>query len=185
MSDDVPNFPTIRIGGITMFDMTSLVTPNRYVRASTDALVLHHSVTAQHYTDMSAELQHIRAIDRYHHSQGYGGFGYNAAVFESGRVYVVGDGSGARAHVAGLNGVLEGCVMIGDYSSAPVPLGITLGVARWLLAKFRQRGLLSVKPHREYNPFLPPYYRSVCPGDAAAWAIDTILAATVALSRFA
>lgn len=78
-------------------------------------LAIHHTVTrmGMEATEVQ-ERAHIRAIDTYHVSIGYGGFGYHDAVFPSGRVYHCGDGR--RAHVGKRNHELVGIAVVGDFS---------------------------------------------------------------------
>lgn len=181
---DIAGFPRVSVGGELFFDIASLVTPNRYERPLTDGYAIHHTVGAQNFPTMQAELDHIEAINQQHIDAGYGGFGYNAIAFGSGRVYTVGDGGGGRAHVAFENGHLEGIAMAGNFQDNPVPFGLRLDVGRWLLAKFRQRGLHSVKPHREWvNTLLHPEWATACCGDYGAGAIYSMLQVAAALNR--
>ena len=177
MPNDIPGFPTISVGGETFFDISHIVTPNRYLRSRTNGLANHHSVTGQHYATMAAEVEHIKAINAYHIQQEYGGFGYNGIVFESGRVYVVGNGLGGRAHVAYRNHELEGLCWVGNFQANNVPLGIILGAARWHVAKFRQHGLKPVRGHREWAV---AGWETACPGANGMAAIPIVLRAAVA-----
>lgn len=82
-------------------------------------LAVHHSVSGQKIGEDATEaieLAHIRVIDQYHVSINFGGFGYHACVFPSGRAYQCGDLDSQRAHVAGRNHELLGVVLIGDFS---------------------------------------------------------------------
>jgi hypothetical protein len=181
---DIPGFPTISVGGLTFFDIASRVTPNRDDRRLTDGFAIHHSAGAQHFPTMQHEVDHIDMINQQHIDAGYGGFGYNAIGFESGRVYVVGDGLGRRAHVAYENGHLEGYCMAGNFAENEVPFGLRLDAGRWLLAKFRQRGLHPVRPHREWvNTLLHPEWASECCGDYGTGAIYSMLQVAAALNR--
>ena len=83
-------------------------------------IAIHHTVTLFFpKPDMTEaeERAHIQMIDRYHVSQGWGGFGYHTITFPSGRTYITGDLDGARAHVASRNGELIGCAFAGDHST--------------------------------------------------------------------
>lgn len=172
----------ITIGGETFGDIAAYVQPDTATRPRTVALVIHHSVTAQiplHRATSEAEkLAIVRAIDAYHVSQNYGGFGYNGICFGDGTVWVVGTGGGQRAHVARRNHELEGLVLVGDYSSAPVPLGAVLGAARWVRAKWQQHGQLQVLGHRQVAVASSP---TACPGDGGMRAIQTIADAARAI----
>ena len=180
MPNDIPGFPTITIGRQTFFNISHIVTPNTAARVRTIGFANHHSVTRQRYASMVEEVQHIKAINDYHIAQGYGGFGYNGCVFESGRVYVVGDGSGQRAHVAYRNHELEGLCWIGDYSTASPPLGIILGAARWHVAKFRQHGLVPVRAHGDWAV---RGWESACNGREGRLTIPVVMTAAVAIVK--
>lgn len=105
---------------------------------------IHHSVTFMHTeATESQELNHIRAIDNYHLSLGYGGFGYHAAAFPSGRAYLCGDGQ--RAHVEGRNHQLYGIVAIGNFVDA-LPTPAQLDAIRSLIVYPE----LPVKGHNEW-----------------------------------
>lgn len=81
-------------------------------------IAIHHSVTSASpdWTE-AQERAHIRAIDAYHVSVGFGCFGYHMATFPSGRVYQVGSLNGQRAHVAYRNHELVGIVNIGTFTN--------------------------------------------------------------------
>lgn len=172
----------ITIGSEMFSDITPYVQPDRAPRVRSVALVIHHSVTAQipltRATSEAEKVAIVQAIDAYHVQQDYGGFGYNAICFGDGTVWVVGDGSGQRAHVAYRNHELEGLVLVGDYSTAPVPLGAVLGAARWVRAKWQQHGALPVLGHRQAAVAASP---SACPGDAGMRALQTITDAARAI----
>ncbi len=166
----------ITIGGYEFYDISGIVGADRYVRPLTDGLIIHHSVTAPIPLSRAVTLQEkltiIAAIDAYHASKGWGGFGYQGAVFGDGTVMVVGQGKGARAHVANQNSHLEGLVMIGDYSTSDPPLGCLLGAAQWVRAKQLTYGPLRVDGHRAFADASDP---TSCPGDAGERAVTKIL----------
>lgn len=82
-------------------------------------VAVHHSVSwySRDYTGATEEQERaaIREIDALHVSLKYGGFGYHAAAFPSGRLYQTGDWFGARAHITGKNNLLIGVVAIGRF----------------------------------------------------------------------
>ena len=87
--------------------------------ASLIGIAVHHSVSGDYLAaggPESEELAHLQAIDRYHVGQNFGGIGYHLAAFTSGRLYLLGDLDGARAHVAGRNHELLGVVAIGTFT---------------------------------------------------------------------
>jgi hypothetical protein len=179
--------PTIKIQGVEMYDISGIVTANRYTRTKTVGFTYHHSVAQTSFPDrnfngttMDEEIEHIKVINTFHVQQGYGGFGYNACGFESGRVYAVGNGTGARAHVANRNHELEGFCMIGTFTSADVPIGIKLAAGQWLVAKFRQHGLRQVHGHREDAT---AGWGTACPGDGGMRALPDILRIATVIHR--
>lgn len=178
--------PEIQVGGddesFKFYDMSNLVTNDRYQRNTTDGLAIHHSVGADYAgKTMEQEIEHIKYINQLHIELEYGGFGYNGIAFRSGRVYVIGQGGGGRAHVANHNGHLEGICMAGTYTNNYPALGLQLGVGRWLRAKFTQRGLLPVKPHREW--VTDPKWATSCCGDAGVETIPNMLKVAAALEN--
>lgn len=79
-------------------------------------VAIHHTVTSiSPAASEGQEREHIRAIDRYHVSQGWHGLGYHYLCFPSGRVYRT--GWGCRAHVASRNHELIGIAWVADLSS--------------------------------------------------------------------
>jgi hypothetical protein len=183
MPNDIPGFPTISIGGQTFFDIAGIVSADRDVRQYTRGLAIHHiGVPVGPFLSMTDEVQFIKQINAYHIGIGYGGFAYNGCGFASGRAYVVGRGNGKRAHVANRNHELEGFCMIGDFSApnAEPPIGIVLCGGRWLLAKYRQRGLLVTEGH---SYWATPGFSTLCPGVGGRIAIPKMMAVAVALAR--
>src|SRR5687768_2191227 len=88
-------------------------------RAALAGIAVHHSVSGDYLTAQASEadeLAQLDAVDRYHVSQDFGGIGYHVAAFASGRLYLLGDLDGARAHVAGRNHELLGIVAIGTFT---------------------------------------------------------------------
>jgi hypothetical protein len=134
-------------------------------------IAVHHSVSGlQFFTaaEMTPEdeLNHIRMIDTYHASQGWGGFGYHLAAFPSGRLYLCGDLDGARAHVASRNNVLKGIVFIGDFTARdPGPAQLQAGAEAVALVRVAAGAPLPIAGHRTWA--LPAYPTS-CPGDRLA-----------------
>ena len=190
---DIKDFPTITLGGELFFNISHLVTVGNGTRTLTDGIAVHHSVGQTEFKDtnfngtsMDEEIAHITAIDNYHTQQGYGGFGYNAIAFASGRVYVVGDCSGKRAHVAYENGHLVGICMAGTFSDVMPPLGIILGVGRWIKAMWE---LFPTNPpqlvlgHREWvKPEHAAKWSTSCPGDEGLKAVHgAIIKTAIAL----
>lgn len=132
-------------------------------------IAIHHSVSfwpAANQTEAD-ERAHIRMIDAYHVSLDYGGFGYHLAAFPSGRWYLCGELTGARAHVANHNTELRGIVLIGTFATVP-PGGPQLTAGRLAVDYVRTnlvRPFLPVKGHRDWAD---PDWATSCPGDALA-----------------
>lgn len=172
----MPLLPVITWGGEQFYDCSGIVTPDRYTRPGTDGLAIHHTVAQTEFPDKNANgtsldemVAHIKAIDAYHVSKGYDGFGYNAIVFRDGTVCTVGPSAGGRAHVAFENNHLAGLAMAGTFSDEEVPLGMLLGGGRWLAACYRMYGATVVKGHRDWvAPEHQPTWSTACPGDSGA-----------------
>ena len=176
------SLPTISFGGDSFFDISALVGADFEQRVATVGIAIHHSVTGDAQTDANQdgttedeEIALIEAINRYHRDvNGWGcGFGYNAAVAQSGRVYVVGPCLGRRAHVASRNHELMGIVLLGDYSSAsPTPEAIN-GMGRLVTAMEAMlgSGVLTVRGHRDWATAASP---TSCPGDGLEDAMPLI-----------
>lgn len=108
------------------------------------------------------EINHIRMIDLYHVSRGFGGFGYHCAAFPSGRAYQTGDFDGGRAHVWGRNDELPGWVLIGDYSDELPSAGGLTAAAECERALDDYMGReVPLKGHRDWAL---PGHGTTCPG---------------------
>lgn len=172
----------IEIGGESFVDISDLVAVFPYRRAQTWGLVQHHSVGGAADLDLNLsgstideELAEIVKIDRYHREvNGWEGFGYQAIGFPlTGHVYVVGDGGDQRAHVGGKNHLYEGFVLAGNYDKVPVPDILVRGVARWVKAKWRQRGTIPLVGHGTVTA--GTIWASSCPGQFGRLAIPQII----------
>jgi len=108
------------------------------------------------------ELAHLRMIDAYHVSQGYGAFGYHLAVFPSTRAYWCGTLERARAHVKYRNHELIGVVAIGDFS-ADVPTSehrrAVVGAGNWIRDVTGR--MLPIDSHKR---LADPRSPTACPG---------------------
>ena len=124
-------------------------------------IALHHTVTTiSPAATPDEEIAHIRRIDAYHASLGWGGFGYHYAVMPSGRVYRT--GSGSRAHVASRNHELIGIAWVGDLSGRR-PTAIEIAAAAEAVQDAWERAgeELPIKGHRDWAL---PAYPTACPG---------------------
>lgn len=166
------SLPTVTFGGQEFLDISGIVSPNRYTRLGTDGAAVHHTVAQQHFETLDQKIEHVKAINQYHLDQGYGGFGYNAIAFDDGTVMTVGNASGARAHVANENNHLVGIAMAGTFSSVSVPLGLRLGVGRFLAAVQKDYGTTEVRGHRQW--VTDPAWATECPGDKGVEAIGSM-----------
>ena len=70
-----------------------------------DGIGVHYTVTdlGDHPPVVEAERDHVKVIDRYHDSQGWGGIGYHYVLFDSARIYGMGSLRCQRAGVASEN----------------------------------------------------------------------------------
>jgi len=135
-------------------------------------VAIHHTVTTISPAATEAEERaHIRAIDAYHASKNWGGFGYHYAVFPSGRVYYCGWGS--RAHVANRNHELVGVAFVGDMSTR-LPSAIETAAAGEAVRDIWRRlgRTVEVRGHRDW--VVDPAWATACPG-MAAQAIPAII----------
>lgn len=178
--------PTITWGGQEFYDISGIVTPNRYTRAGTDGVAIHHSVAQTEFPDRNAngtsldeQIEHVKAINAFHISKGYGGFGYNGIAFRDGTVMTVGKAEGARAHVANHNNHLTGICMAGTFTDQEVPIGLVLGVARFLAAVEHTYGVRVTKAHRRW--VTDPAWATACCGDRGEQAIGQMLMAKSAI----
>ena len=173
--------PTITFGGGTFTNIAGIVGPDFAQRPDTVGLAIHHSVTGDAQIDANMdgttedeEIALIEAINAYHRDvNGWGcGFGYNAAVAQSGRVYVVGPCLGKRAHVASRNHELAGIVMLGDFSTTEPSSEALAGAGRWVLAMDAMlSATLPVWGHRTWATATSP---TSCPGDGGDLAVPEI-----------
>lgn len=133
-------------------------------------IAVHHSVTHMPAdATEEAERGHIRLIDAYHVSQGFGGFGYHMAVFPSGRVYqTCRTLLAARAHVASRNAELLGICAIGDFSVAtlsdPQLIGLMTGIFSMetqLGDALKQAPNIAIRGHKDWAT---PQSPTACPG---------------------
>lgn len=160
-----------------MIDVRHLMTlgvTGRYPTNPSDIIgvATHHSVSGgQFFTarvmTFGDELNHLRMIDQYHVSIGFGGFAYHMAAFPSGRYYLTGSLGGARAHVASRNHELIGFLLIGDFTAvAPPPTQIAAAAA--CLAFIRQT--YPGRPNKGHRDWALPGWGTSCPGDTwQAW----------------
>lgn len=153
-----------------IIDARALVTNPNGIKPHDPALVVglavHHTVTDPNgpatpdFTASEAEERaHIRAIDLYHVSIGYGGFAYHGAAFASGRAYFCGEGQ--RAHVAGRNHQLRGYAYVGTFTTLPPTEGADNAMRELLQADRDRFGALPIKGHREWAL---PGEGTACPG---------------------
>ena len=130
-------------------------------------VAIHHSVSGGQFfaaavQDQDDELSHLLMIDQYHAAQGWGGFGYHAAAFPSGRWYLCGNLNGARAHVASRNHQLVGLVLIGTFTTTtPPPAQIAAAGAG---VAFMRRTYLE-RPIAPHLVWALAEYPTSCPGD--------------------
>jgi hypothetical protein len=153
-------------------DATGLMTDRgvgRYVLAPDDVIgiAVHHSVSGGTFfmsndLDQDDELSHLLMIDQYHAWKGWGGFGYHLATFPSGRYYLCGRVTGARAHVAGRNNVLVGLVLIGTFTTSPPPPAQLVAAADGVAYMRRTYPGRPIGPHRVWALASDP---TSCPGD--------------------
>lgn len=117
-----------------LFPIDNVSWRKRDVAGRIQHIAVHH--TAGFYVRPGAtqdeELNHLRMIDQYHRSIGFGGIGYHIVVFSSGRIYWVSDFGIWGANVQGMNHVVLGICAVGyfdDYiPQAPQLDGMAEGI---------------------------------------------------------
>src|SRR3989442_4543210 len=145
---------------------------SRLDTAAVIGIAIHHSVSGGQFFMSSApsqdeELSHLLMIDQYHASLGWAGCAYHMPAFPSGRFYLCGSLTGARAHVASRNNELVGQVLIGNFMDTPPPASQLFAAADGVAYMRRTYPGRPIQPHRNWA--LPAYPTS-CPGDTwAAW----------------
>lgn len=186
--------PKITWGDQEFYDISGIVQSDALMggtRPGTDGVAIHHTVGQTEFPDKNANgtnldemIEHIKAIDRYHVQQQYGGFGYNAIVFRDGTVCVIGQGAGKRAHVAFENWHLFGIAIAGDFSTREIPMGAVLGVGRLLAAIEKVYGTTKVDGHRNWvQPAHAAQWSSACPGDRGLQFIGQMVMVKVAIQN--
>jgi hypothetical protein len=103
-------------------------------RTTVRALVLHHTVTANDYTQAQA-ASYVRAVYEYHtRSRGWSDIGYNLLVDRFGTVYEGRYGDFAKgvrgAHTAGFNDGTMGVSLLGNYDTVETPAAMLAAIAR-------------------------------------------------------
>ncbi len=151
-----------------LIDARSAVTqPGGWAPLSPIDVAVHHTVTTAPsvFVTEGAEMEHIRAIDAYHVAQGFGGFGYHAIAFPSGRAYLCGDLNGARAHVLHRNQELRGVALAGTFTDS-LPSAQQLAAARAAVAACRADApTIPIRGHRQWAL---PDGATACPGNRFA-----------------
>jgi uncharacterized protein with LGFP repeats len=102
--------------------------------ATPQALVVHHTVTGNDYTQAEA-ASYVRAVYAYHtRSRGWSDLGYNLIVDRFGTVYEGRHGDFARgvvgAHTAGFNTGTLGISLLGNYDAVDTPAPMVAALTR-------------------------------------------------------
>ncbi len=126
--------------------------------------IAHHSIVPDLPVTATetAEARAMKAVHDYHVKQGYGGFGYQWAIFNSGRIWEGRGWGRTGAHTVGRNSRSIGLVWMvnGDLH---MPSHEALEAARWLLIVGEVSGNVArsapLNGHRRYST-------KSCPGHA-------------------
>lgn len=154
------------LGSIKLVDVTQSYPDNfpAVPLGEKDLIIVHHTATPPSLNVAQLYAAHLQ----------YGGIGYNALVYPSGKLVLVGQWNTARAHAAQtpwLNWRAYGVALVGDFSVNPPP-DEQLKATAVLLAELQYaRGArLPIVPHCLFNVELGTErskWNTVCPG--ATW----------------
>lgn len=134
------------------------------IDSSVIGISVHHSAATTWPASATIEQEQaaIRAIDRYHVDQNYGGIGYHAIAFASGRTYQVGSYDGARSGVAFRNHELIHVCAIGTFTDVLPAKPQLDGIAECIRAMCNFYGRsLEVRGH---NLWAVPGQGTICAG---------------------
>ena len=185
----MPQLPRIIVGGEEFIDCSSIVQADFAPRARTVGVAIHHSVGASDFPDRNfngtsedEEIDHVLALEAFGRQKWGSGLPYPAVIFQSARVYIVGQGGGQRAHVAKRNHELGGAVMAGTFTNANQrpTIGHIIGGGRFVKAMRALHGRIPVDGHRHWAPADWP---TACPGEGGMWAVTEIVRFADAMER--
>jgi hypothetical protein len=133
-------------------------------RRETTDFSIHHTVTRPPADDPAAELDSIMAVHNYHRDvMAFGGHGYHAACFESGRWWLVNANTDiARAGVGNRNTKLYHIAAYGTYSNSVPPDGMLYALSSAL--EFA-RDRYGDKPWGGHRDYMLPGFETTCPGN--------------------
>lgn len=124
--------------------------------ATPKALILHHTVTSNDYSQAEA-ASYVRAVYGYHtRSRGWSDIGYNLVVDRFGTIYEGRYGGFDRgvvgAHTAGFNTGTLGISLLGNYDVTDTPAPMVAAVVRagaWAVERWRfdPRGTVTLTSH--------------------------------------
>ena len=138
--------------------------------------IVHHTATDTGGNDPAAI---VRAIYYYHAvTLGWGDIGYNFLIDWQGNIYEgrYGGPNVVGGHAAQYNYGSVGVACIGDFTTATPPQATRQSLARLIAWKcqyldphgdayFIDNFYQTISGHRDFNPGLPSYYKTSCPGD--------------------
>lgn len=132
-------------------------------RRRTIGFSIHHTVTRPPADDPDAEIASILAVHNYHAGLGWGGHGYHAAGFESGRWYLINANMNLpRAGVANRNHELYHIVAYGIYTYSVPPGGMLHAISS---ALNHAKGVYGDLPHAGHREWAVAGYETGCPGE--------------------
>lgn len=124
ITSNIPGLPSLKVGNLYVPDVRLKFPddPHFDVRplGVINTIVIHHSVSKGVKSTIQAELDYLGAVYHLHHDiNQWGGIGYHAVVFPSGRAYITGGVEDIRAHVLGKNFNTYGICLVGDFTDSP------------------------------------------------------------------
>ncbi len=141
---------------------SEIINPNGWVDLNPIGIAIHHTaVFFDQNSTVQEEIDHIKAIDKYHDSLGWGGFGYHGITFPSGRNYHCGTITRGRAHTSGRNHELRGWALAGDFSTTMPSLAQLDGLRESLQFLLQDEPGLDMNDH---NAWALPGRGTECPG---------------------
>lgn len=165
-------YPFVDIGdGVRVFDVRGRWSDGYGEGSGTEKIgfAVHHAVGGLGAGTVEGDLSIIDEIHAYHVSpeprgRGWPGIGYHRIIGAGKRVYLIGNSSGVRAHVANLNHLWIGVCFLGTWTDTRPDEDRMTAFKRFVQWETDQRGMpMQLAPHKRLN-----LGSTACPGSWAA-----------------